>query len=224
MYDCDKTRVISTGKAPSTDYNAAYILNNNFGLTDASNFFPDRVWTIVQNADGQIVYLPDKQCSDKVCATYCDPRVRNAITGDLIKLDRVPYTGHVALENVYGEELRSYGQNYKSYGDIHAGQIQYRVSSEDKSAFQTPIYTLESSTVQTVRQDPMGGMIPEYYRTPVTNGLKNASNYQDTRDQLRYREDIMDGLRYQQNKSDYGVFWEHIIAEDHQATPWSYNS
>jgi hypothetical protein len=85
-------------------------------------------------------------------------------------LDRVPYTGHTALENVYNEDLRGYGKNYRSYQDINAGQIQYYVPEEDKEFNQRPVYTLEADTVQTIRQDPMGGLIPEYKR--ITGYIK----------------------------------------------------
>ena len=211
-----------TGKGPSHDTNEVLILNRDFGLTESSNFFPDQVTTRFITNESKIVDLPDPKCPGKVCATYCDPRVRDARTGQLIKLDRVPYTGHVPLESVYNEKLRGYGQNYRSYGDIHAGQIQYYVPTEDKSAFQKPIYTLDSNTIQTIREDPMGGMIPEYYRNPVTNGVKNASAYQDTRDQLQYREDIMDGIMYQHNKRDYGVLWENVLEQQYPKEEWCY--
>jgi len=213
MYQCSNTRVTKVGRGPSSQENKVMVLNESFGLTEASNFFPDQVSTKVMTPDQKVVDLVDPKCPGMVCATYCDPRVRDARTGQLIKLDRVPYTGHVAIENIYNEELRGYGKNYRSYQDIDAGQIQYYVPEEDREANQRPVYTLESNTVQTIREDPMGGLIPEYKREPLSRGVLNASRYQDTRDQLKYREDIMDGIRYQQNKTNYGVLWESVLEQ-----------
>jgi hypothetical protein len=231
VYNCSNTRVTKTGQGPtSNNNNNVMILNESFGLTKASNFFHDRVDTemmeYVGNSDGnsdvKFVNVPNSKCSKSVCATYCDPRVRDARTGDLIKLDRVPYTGHTALENVYNEDLRGYGKNYRSYQDIDAGQIQYYVPAEDKEFNQRPVYTLEADTVQTIRQDPMGGLIPEYKRTPLSRGILNASRYQDTRDQLQYREDIMDGIMWKRNKSNYGVLWENVLSQQLPMTEKNY--
>ena len=224
MYDCVNVRVTKVGIGPSERENKVMILNKSFGLTEASNFYPDQVATKVMTSDQKVVNIPSQKCPGNVYATYCDPRVRHAPTGDLIKLDRVPYTGHVALENVYNEDLRNHGKNYTSYQDIHAGQIQYYISPEDREANQRPVYTLESNTVQTIREDPMGGLIPEYKREPLSHGILNASRYQDTRDQLQYREDIMDGLMYQQNKTNYGVLWEDVLSREVPATHRNYKA
>ena len=230
MYNCSKTRVTKLGKGPSQNRDSVMILNDDFGLTKSSNFYEDYV-TTDSLVEGNLMTRVATKCGSKkvgcggtspaVCASYCDPRLRNAATGDLIKLDRVPYTGHVALENVYNENLRGYGQDYTTYSDIHAWQIQYYMSPDDKEAFQTPVYTLESNTIQSVREDPMGGLIPEYYRDPKTKSILNASRYQHTRDQLRFREDILDGIMYQRNKSDWGLLWEKPISE---RTPKTYRS
>jgi hypothetical protein len=211
MYRCSNTRVTKVGRGPSSQDGKVMILNESFGLTEASDFFPDQLTTAMMTPDHKVINVVDPKCSETLCATYCDPRVRDARTGQLIKLDRPPYTGHVALENIYNNELRGYGKNYRSYQDIDAGQIQYYVPEEDREANQRPIYTLESNTVQTIREDPMGGLIPEYKREQISNGILNASRYQDTRDQLKYREDLMDGIRYQQNKTSYGVLWESVL-------------
>jgi len=225
MYNCTDTRITRKGKGPSKNNDDVYILNPNFGLTDAANFYPDQVYSYVYDTvDEEIKKVVDKKCPKKVCATYCDPRVRNAVTGDLIKLDRVPYTGHVPLSQVYNEKLRNYGKNYTTYSDIHAGQIRYYVPDEDEEAFQSPNYTLTSNTLNTVRQDPMGALLPEYYRDPVTNGLKNESDYQDTRDQLRYREDIMDGIMYTRNKRNWGVMWHDVYSKHHPKTHKEYQA
>jgi len=228
IYNCSNTRVTRLGKGPPPNTDNVMILNKSFGLTEASNFFPDKVDTEMMEYVGedgiQFINVQSPKCSDTVCATYCDPRVRDARTGDLIKLDRVPYTGHTALENVYNEDLRGYGKNYRSYQDIHAGQIRYYVPEEDKEFNQRPVYTLESNTVQTIREDPMGGLIPEYKREPLSRGILNASRYQDTRDQLQYRENIMDGIMWQQNKTDYGVLWEDVLSRELPMSRKSYKA
>ena len=217
IYNCSNTRVTKLGEGPSSNNNKVTILNESFGLSEASNFFPDQVYTkameYVDSNSIRFIDLVDPKCKN-VCATYCDPRVRDARTGDLIKLDRAPYTGHTALENIYDEKLRNYGKNYKSYQDIHSGQIQYYVPEEDKEFNQRPVYTLESTTIQTVREDPMGGLIPEYKQEPLSKGILNASSYQDTRDQLQFRENMMNGIMWKQNKTNYGVLWQDTLSKE----------
>ena len=68
----------------------------------------------------------------------------------------------------------------------------------------------------------------EYYREPLTYGLKNVSPYQDTRDQLRYREDITEGIVYNQNKQSWGKLWYPQYSTNNPGpdgkTTWSYKA
>lgn len=210
-HECNKTRIIATGTGPVEDTNQEYILNKVIGPKPVENYYEDRGYNIARDNNGNIVKLP-YEC--QTYATYCDPRVRNAVTGDLIKLDTIPQSSEMPMSKIYDESLRGYGQGYVTYRDINAGQIQYSVSKSDQSAYKTPNYVLGSTTIKSVREDPMGGMIPEYNRTPNVDNMVTDSKYQHTRDELRHRENLMDGIKYRHNKSDYGLFWEHIVREN----------
>lgn len=227
MYDCKDTRVFGTGDAPSNISHSLYVLNRNFGLTNAENFWDSRIDSNII-VDGVVEKEHIGGCPNIVQATYCDPRVRNQPTGELIKLDRKPYTGHVPLDEIYSESLRNYGTGYNTYSDINGGQIRYYVSDDNYSAFQEPMFALRADETKTVRKDPMGSLLPEYYREPLTYGLKNVSPYQDTRDQLRYREDIMEGIVYNQNKQSWGKLWYSEYSKNNPGpegkTTWSYKA
>ena len=62
-------------------------MNKVIGPKPVENYYEDRGYNIAQDNNGNTVKLP-YEC--QTYATYCDPRVRNAITGDLIKLDAIP--------------------------------------------------------------------------------------------------------------------------------------
>lgn len=207
MYDCSNTRITKKGSGPVSQNNMVLEINEPDGLTkNAPDFYRVPVTNTVM-ANGKIYKIPDNKCSQGGITTYCDPRLRDARTGQLLKIDATPHTGSVNMGNIYDEHLRGFGKNYTSYLDVNGGQIQYYVPLQDVEAVHRPNYTLNSTTMQTIRQDPMGGLIPEYHREPVANGNRYASNYQDTRDQLKFREDIMDGLMYRQRKENYGLMW-----------------
>ena len=109
-------------------------------------------------------------------------------------LDRPPLTGDVKLKDVYNKDLKAYGQDYKSYKDIHAGQYQYYVDKQLTDPYYEPVYAIRSNVTKSVFKDPMGAMRPQYDRVPIAFHNYNISDYsfwrtlyQCTKNQPRYR-------------------------------------
>jgi hypothetical protein len=204
------TRIVEYGKGPSHNNNKVTVLNKTAGLTYDQNFYKTKETEQVLH-DGKVVNLDVPGYGTPVYTADCDARIYNAMSGQLLKFSEPPYVARgVELGDLY-KENNDYGNNYKSYENIDAGQIVYYVPEQSRSAFQSPNFVINTNTVSSVRKDPMGGLIPEYEQTPVTNGIRNISNYQDTRDTLKHRESILGGLMYGMNKRNYGVMWENTI-------------
>ena len=214
--DCysNQKRIIKTGKGPVYT-EEQYILNSEIGPKFENNFYEDKITTKLVNQNKKEVH--ETEIHDKnVYVDYCDPRLQDNRTWDRIMLDSIPKSSEVNMSDVYDESLRNYGQNYTSYDSINSGQIQYYVSDQDSEANQRPNYVIESRNVNMIRQDPMGGLIPEYYREPLTERNRHISNYQHLRDGMKNVELVMDAAMYRRNKSDWGKLWGNTIKERHQ--------
>ena len=190
--DCNQKRVIKMGQGP-TKSNLYLNINCEIGPKHDIEFkqAQNNAQTVCNN-----VYTRE-----------CDPRLTDNKTWDKIMLDQPPVTSEIELEKIYGENLRNYGKNYTSYKSINAGQIQYYVPVQDLEANQKPNYILESNNTNVIRQDPMGGLIPEYHREEITNGMKHVVKDQYMRDRLRYAEWMLDSAMYKRNSRDWGKLW-----------------
>lgn len=211
QHKCNHRRILSFDQGPTYPSGKQYQLNQNIHMKKVSGFYPSKIYKQISDQNGKAQYVVDQNCKSNVYATFTDPRLRNTATGDLIKLDSIPYGEPTKLEDVYNEELRNYGNNYRSYQDINAGNIIYKINEEDNVPFQKPNFTLESTTTHTVFEDPMGALIPEYYSMPLNNNNVATSDYQDTRDELSHREDIMTGIMHRHNKTNYSTLWYNTI-------------
>ena len=142
------------------------------------------------------------------CGTECpattylsmDPRLFDGTRGQRYALDAPPLMGKTKLKDVYNENLRNYGQNYKTYNDINAGNIVYYIDKAIQTPFCEPNFTEPSYNVGMIYQDPMGAIKPEYNRIPknpqpnkATTNSNNYSPYQLSfiQDTQQQREDIL---------------------------------
>ena len=158
-------------------------------------------------------YAVKQQSTGDTLYTALDPRLQLNTRGGLIAgLDRPPVQGTFPLKDVYNESLRGYGQDYKGYDDIRAGDIQYWVDDSFESPTFTPVFTQSAEVTGSVYVDPMGGIKPQYYRKPVvmsnpltTRGdqMNFAPNLSFLTDSTEHREDIMIKQQIPMNQSDY---------------------
>lgn len=130
-----------------------------------------------------------------------DPRLISVPhMGQHLLLDRPPIEASMRLDEIAtSERLNGYGQNYKSYSDVNAGQIMYTIDKSIQNPYFSPNFTNSSVITGYLYQDPMGAVKPRYpnqplrYDNPVGQTPRNnyvgcLSDMQDTLDQ---RENIM---------------------------------
>lgn len=153
-------------------------------------------------------------CSDVVYAGS-DPRLVDVRRNIAITLDRPPVNDSVKLDEIYTrEDLRNYGQNYKDYSDINAGQILYYNDKSIEDPYIAPLFGTQAEATGYMYQDPMGGLKPHYDRKPFstsnplntknTNYLGNLSFIQDTNE---HREDLLSRQLWQRNQQAYNTRW-----------------
>jgi hypothetical protein len=151
-----------------------------------------------------------------------DPRLKNGVTGDYIKLDRPPLTGDVAVGNVcldaiYDERFKNYGQCYGSYGDVNAGQIQYYIDDSIADAYFQPLFVLPQEVHHEVFVDPMGAVKPQYHPTPKTEYSKRIHKGvewdQWTQDSLEFRSEIMSRQMRKRNEQKYSARWKNNLCK-----------
>jgi len=83
------------------------------------------------------------------------------------------------------KSLDSYGQNYKSYSDINAGQISYYVNKDSENIFNRQF------TKNIIYQDPMGSMKPSYNSVLEKQSCEKDDCFSFIKDTQFHREDII---------------------------------
>lgn len=116
-------------------------------------------------------------------------------------------TNQPTLNSVYlDKSLDGYGQNYQTYSDIHAGQIQYYGNTKTDVLYK-PLFTIRANVKQEVFRDPMDALKPQYKRSRLAKHLRDIP-YQFDRDQMEFREDLMNLQMRQQNQRDWNRFYD----------------
>lgn len=156
---------------------------------------------------------------DKGCKTVyasSDPRlVSSSHNGQVLTLDRPPIDDSMQLKDICSDKnLNCYGQNYRNYFDVNAGQIMYYVDGSISDPFFTPVFSTQARVFSTVYKDPMGSLKPHYYREPL-----KCNNPLDTthdtyvgglswmQDSDSFREDIMSKQMSRINQQRYEPRW-----------------
>jgi hypothetical protein len=154
--------------------------------------------------------------SPNVCYISNDPRLISAYhNGQRLTLDRPPIDSSMKLDTINtNKKLTRYGQDYKNYEDIDAGQITYYVDNSIKNPFNLPVFATSANVLRTVYKDPMDSIKPHYYRTPMTNRdalNTNNSNYQGClsfiQDSNEFREDIISKQMSRNNQQRWEPRW-----------------
>lgn len=132
-----------------------------------------------------------------------DPRlISPSHMGQRLLLDSPPLQSSMKSSDILSSKiLDGYGQNYKSYSDINAGQIMYTVDKSIEDGYFGPNFTNSSEVTGFLYKDPMGSLKPQYHRTPFRNdnpiGQTPRNNYvgclSSMQDSLDFRENIMEG-------------------------------
>ncbi len=107
--------------------------------------------------------------------------------------------GTVNFEDIYDPRFNGYGDEYRSYGDVNLGQIQYYYS--DLDAYRNPNFSGSRNKVDFIDfVDPMGRILPEYDRQVGSADIREAVHNQYDADAVYHREDIMEKLLRKRNQ------------------------
>lgn len=106
--------------------------------------------------------------------------------------------GTVNFEDVYDPKFTGYGDEYRSYGDVNLGQINYYYSDVD--AYRSPNFGIRSKVDHIDYVDPMGKVLPEYARSVGVNDIKQSVHDQYNSDALYFREGLQERLMKKRNQ------------------------
>jgi ribosomal protein S27E len=155
----------------------------------------------------------DKNCSTVYASN--DPRLIDIPRSQVMPLNLPPIDGSVPLIDVNTSSvLNNYGQGYRTYSDINAGQITYYVDKSIEDPFFKPNFVTSAEMSSAIYKDPMGGMKPQYERFPLKcNNPINTDNTQHDYclswmdDTTSHREDIMARQMRKRNEQRWEPRW-----------------
>jgi hypothetical protein len=145
-----------------------------------------------------------------------DPRLYNDARNELLTLNLPPLGRQIYLNDLMTDKsLDKYGQNYKTYSDINAGQQLYYIDRGDEDPLTTPVFAVSAKATGYVYKDPMDAYKPQYVRTPLKCdnpiGGPIRSNYEGClsfmEDTLNQREDIISKQMSKQNQTTWSLRW-----------------
>jgi len=98
--------------------------------------------------------------------------------------------GTVGFEDIYDPRFNGYGDEYRSYGDVNLGQVQYYYSDLDN--YREVNFPFRSNVDFIDFHDPMGRILPEYQSQIGVDDIKTVVGQQWDSDQLYFRSDLME--------------------------------
>lgn len=173
--------------------------------------------------DPTFVEIDGKTAKYSACCgkTYLnsDPRLFNAAAGTWLQLDSTPINSSQKLSSLtHDKKLNCYGQNYRTYSDINAGQIKYHISKDRQGTYYEPLFSSKAVTTGYMYKDPMGNMKPMYTRefTEKSNQSLYTDNYANEgclsfmKDSQGHREDLMAHQMTVRNQQRWEPRWANV--------------
>ena len=155
--------------------------------------------------------------TQSVCGTTytnSDPRLLNAAGPTRLTLDRPPLTSHTPLRTlVTDRSLDRYGQGYKGYADVNAGQVMYYIDRSIEDALFPPLFERDATVVGSVYTDPMGNSKPQYDRVVAYDDPFSRPNQTDgyglswIKDSQDHRQDLLSRQMHRRNEQRYAPRW-----------------
>jgi len=145
-----------------------------------------------------------------------DPRLISAShTGQVQTLDVPPITGDVKLNSLlHNRLLDNYGQGYKDYSDVNAGQYMYYINKSLEDPYFSPNFVTSATATGVLYKDPMGALKPRYNRKPLIDNDPlgpERNNYEGClswmEDSLSHRQDLMSLQMGRRNQERYAPRW-----------------
>lgn len=148
-----------------------------------------------------------------------DPRLFNSAGPSRLQLDRMPLNSSVKLNTLYNDKkLDSYGQGYKTYSDINAGDYLYYIDKSTEDAFYKPNFSKQAQTIGVLYKDPMDNMKPHYDRVftvqknPLTSsGCATEYCLSWIDDTQRHREDLLSKQMWKKNQERWEPRWTNMM-------------
>ena len=207
-YDCFRTRVFKNQIEPQIKHGIDYI--------NPSVMSSDKM-------DPTFQTINSKDCPTSSCpgTSYLnsDPRLFNAAAGTWLQLDRPPLNSSIKLNTLNNtQNLNCYGQNYRTYSDVDAGQILYYTSKDREDAFYEPLFSSKAHSIGVVYQDPMTNIKPMYVRVPVDereNPMTNKETYGNDclswmKDSQDHRQDLLARQMAVRNQQRWSPRWTNV--------------
>ena len=134
--------------------------------------------------------------------TNIDPKLYNGLHNQWITLDNIPLDCSMKIFDIpYDTNLNKYGQNYKSYHDINAGQIMYYIDNTISQPFFYPNFVNNGNNSNidgVLYKDSMDSIKPQYFYNQIKNDnpitiSKNSNKYKLSflEDTTNNREELM---------------------------------
>jgi len=173
-------------------------LNPNFGLDFATDFTP------VVNTKKECPNVVYKSLDSRLISPPHEIGLRVPLN-----LDKPVYTGETQLKNIYNKDLAGYGQSskWKSYKDIHSGQIRYYFAKDLTPVLYDPLFVIQSNVTSQLFEDPMSSHKFQTIRNPIFVNNRNISEYQFDRDQMAFRENLIHSQMAVMNQQDFNHVW-----------------
>jgi hypothetical protein len=135
--------------------------------------------------------------------------------GEILALDRPPISANIREKTIYTDPtMKEFGKKYGTYGDIKAGQILYYFDESIEDTLFNPLFVNNANVDGSLYKDPMGGMKPDYSRTPVkipdlleTKHDNNHGELTWIRDSQESREDLLSLQMNRNNQRKYSSRW-----------------
>lgn len=135
-------------------------------------------------------------CKDTNCWSISDPRLYDQVRGFNVCLDSPPLSLNID-KNLRNLNYPQKPQTYGKLEDINLGDVKYYYNTDVHQPFSTVNFTIPTEVNKKMFVDPMTSVKPEYSRTKLIYGIGCD---QETRDQLAFREDMIERLLRKQNQ------------------------
>lgn len=134
--------------------------------------------------------------------TSCDPRLSDPVRGLKTSLSTPPLKVDIGC-NLQNRCSEAKPQVYTTIADINLGDSIYYYNTEMSQPYKKINYSIPVDIDKEIFVDPMTSVKPIYFRR---KDVYSIGDYQPTRDELCFREDIMERYMRKYNQQNYEVF------------------
>jgi len=120
--------------------------------------------------------------------------------------------GTVGFEDIYDPRFSGYGDEYRSYGDVNLGQVNYYYSDLDE--YRAVHFPFRSNVDFMDFHTPQGKILPEYQAQIGVDDIKTQVGQQYDADQLFFRTNIMESQMRKRNQELWQLRASPMLAQN----------